>query len=648
MTKLKLKQFLVIILIISLTFVTNIQIKGENISPSKNVTSNNEVRAVKEWTLMLYFCADTRSETVTPSIDNSGNFIHAELAETMMKITTTDLLPGSITDLNVLVLYDYPYTFQDKNGRAVIYQLRTGQDGGNTIEAEWGPVNMGDPDTLSDFVFFCKTNFPANNYALVLSDHGRGYAGYCYDYHAPHPYWEYAIGDCLTVPELEYALSGTNNVDVLIFNTCLGASFEMAWQLVGEVSYVVAGESTQGSSALQHPREIAYALSRDLTMTPKELAQAAFDGAVTPIVVPSYYDWPTMSLIDLTKFNVSAGAPSFMDTFDSFTQKLVDEIDYSSAMIPYFRNFRSNMTTKGLHSTESLMVDLTNFIEEIIANKTDFHYIETGDLATLLLSYLTENSNGLLVEEFHETYYDDCLNGFSLCFPDSYDMYQGFMYPNLYENFRISLESSWWAFISKLYPLLSFDKFKLKDFYEIQLFVIDPSVRLDIFYNPYETPDRGLHVGLNDDFSDENMGIELGISGSEFCDDLLGNVMIRIPTSSVQLSKATGSDSFTIVINATSAASASQEVNLKVKHVSNDEVVWQEIQESDIEVGQQLVCDVSTDDEITDFELEQFWTNTTENTAFIGTNKGITNTIISITFTVLILVTYRRKLVRKK
>ncbi len=597
---------------------------------------------------MLYFCADTRSATVTPSIDNSGNFLHAAMTEAKMKLQTMDLLPGSITDLNVIVLYDYPYTFQDPNGHAMIYQLRTTADGGNTQEAAWGAVNMGHPDTLSDFVAFCKTNFPANNYALVLSDHGRGYAGYCYDYHAPHPYWPYAIGDCLSVPELETALSGANNVDVLIFNTCLGASFETSWQLVGEVSYIVAGESTQGASALHHPREIAYALSRDLTMTPKELAQAAYNGAVDPVVLPSYYDWSTISLIDLTKFDITVGVPSFMETFDDFTQKLVDEIDYSSStMIPYFKNFRGNLTSEGLATSESMMVDLTNFIEEIVANKTDLHYTETGDLATTLLTFLAKNSNGLLVNESHASYYDEYMNGFSLCFPDSYDMYKGFMYPNLYENFKISIESSWWEFIGKLYPLLSFEKFKLKDFYEIQLLHIDPSIRLDVFINPFEGAAE-RHVGLNDDFAEVNMGVELGIEGAEYHDDLIGNVMIRIPTASVQISKATGDENFRVVINATSAASASQIANLTVKHVMNNEVVWQESQQSAIEVGQQLSCDVSTDDEMTDFEVEQIWTNTSENTAFIGPKKELTLTTIIFSMTIIIAIVYRKKVHTKK
>ena len=38
--------------------------------------------------------------------------------------------------------------------------------------ADWGERNMGDPQTLKDFVAYTKTNFPATNYLLAFWDHG--------------------------------------------------------------------------------------------------------------------------------------------------------------------------------------------------------------------------------------------------------------------------------------------------------------------------------------------------------------------------------------------------------------------------------------------------------------------------------------------
>ncbi|TET29389.1 MAG: hypothetical protein E3J70_07005 [Candidatus Heimdallarchaeota archaeon] len=629
------RPFVLIILIISFTTLPKISLKGY-IQPE--ITSELTPEANKDWTVMLYFCADTRSVNVTTSIDNSGNFLHSDMTSTKMHIYTTDLLPGSESDINIIALYDYPYSPTYHDGHAVIYNLRTGTGGGVVEVANWGATNMGDPQTLSDFIDLCKTNFPADNYALTLSDHGRGYAGFCYDYHAPHPYMPYALGDCLTVPELESALSGGNEVDVLMLDTCLGGSFEVAWQLEGEVSYIVAGESTQSGSALHHPREIAYNLSRDTTMTPAELARVAFDTAENPQVLPSYSHWGSVSLYDLTQFPVQATGPSFKEKFDLFTDKLVDEINYNFSKIQFFQELRSGLDATALHTSTSMMVDLYDFIEAVVANQSEMHYVETGNYGTDLLAMLTPSPTGVLVDEYHYWSTATYLHGFSVCLPDSYDMYKGYLYPGMYDALKISTETSWKAFIDKLYGLLDFGQFMLPDFYEIQLFIIDPSIRLDVYFDPLGDPKRGFHIGLNDNMRNNHMGVELGTLGAEYQDDLIGNVMIRVPVPSFQLSKSNGAEMFKIIVNATTAASATQDVNLTVKHVTNDEVVWEESKTHDIEVGQALTTEVSTDDEMSDFEVTEIPTK-----RFGNTNTSNVVVISIISFTVILMVIYRRK-----
>jgi len=631
------RPFVIVILIISFTFLPRISLEGST-KPEINYDLTPE--ANKDWTVMLYFCADTRAVTVTSNIDNSGNFLHTAMTEAKQGIYTTDLLAGSESDINVIMLYDYPYTPTDHNGHAVIYNLRTLAGGGVETVAEWGVTNMGDPQTLSDFVDFCKTYYPADNYALTLSDHGRGYAGFCFDYHAPHPYMPFAIGDCLQVPEVESALSGTNNVDLLMLDTCLGGSFEVAWQLVGEVSYIVAGETTQTQYALHHPREVIYNLSRDTTMTPRELAQVAYDTAVNPQVLDFYYNWGSVSLIDLTKFPLVTLGPTFMEKFDLFTEKLVDEINYNTSKIAFFKELRNNLETDlALHSSTSMMVDLYDFIEKVVANQTEMHYVETGEYGSDLLALLNPATNGVLMDEYHVWSNADYLHGFSICFPDTYDMYQGYLYPGMYDALKISTETSWGTFIFKLYQLIELERLHVREYYEIHLFLIDPTIRLDVFYDPLASPKDSFHIGLNDNFPDTHMGIELGTQGAEYQDDLIGNFMIRVPVPSLQLTKANGAaESFKVVVNATTAMSATQDVNLTVKHIKDNAVVWEETKLHDIEVGQALTTEVSTDDEMSDFEVTEIPTKR------FGFSSNTNVIVLSMTsFLVLLLVVYRRK-----
>ena len=41
---------------------------------------------------------------------------------------------------------------------------------------ELGELNMGHPDTLSDFVEWAKLDYPADHFSLVLFNHGGGWA----------------------------------------------------------------------------------------------------------------------------------------------------------------------------------------------------------------------------------------------------------------------------------------------------------------------------------------------------------------------------------------------------------------------------------------------------------------------------------------
>jgi len=141
------------------------------------------------------------------------------LANTLTSLQAYDLLPGPKNDLNVIVLYNYPYTVSNPYGHASLFSI---QANGYYLLADWGQTNMDSYVTLTNYIDYTKNHFPANNYALVLADHGMGYAGFCYDYHAPHPYYDYALGDCLTVGEIRTALSVTGGVDVLFLDTCSG------------------------------------------------------------------------------------------------------------------------------------------------------------------------------------------------------------------------------------------------------------------------------------------------------------------------------------------------------------------------------------------------------------------------------------------
>ncbi|MHA1211246.1 MAG: clostripain-related cysteine peptidase, partial [Candidatus Heimdallarchaeota archaeon] len=519
------------------------------------------------------------------------------------------LQPGSETDMNIIVLFDYPYSPTTPNGDAKMYEITS--SGVNKI-ADMGAKNMGSWTTLRNFIQYCKTNYPAYHYSLNLVDHGRGYAGFCYDYHATHPYWEYALGDCLEVNEVELALSIEGGVDVLFLDTCSGGSFEVAWQMYGEADYMVAGETTQGYVALCHFVDIYSQLSYDTSSTPIELAQIGFNSAkvinyYSPVLDPGSNmvdSWGSVTLYSLNRFESFTGGPSFKPLFNELTTELIYEIMANkTTAFELFSNIRGNLTTSGL-SSHALMVDLYNFLEVILDYTGQFNNTNIVTKADQVKSLL-EPGPGQIIHDnwvYSETYLPN-IHGFSICFPDSLDLYQGYLYPNFYEELDISTETFWDDFIFSLFPhnYTNFLKPPYFEWYEFYLNLIDPVVALHV--NLYLW-DEMYHVGLRDTL-DFGMGIEIEVDGAQFMDDLLfGNSYIRIPVTSFQVTPKKGLEdgvTMQVIVNATGSPTATQLVNLTVKHVKGNEVLWQANQVTDFEVGQIIECNVTTDDEITDF-----------------------------------------------
>lgn len=567
-----------------------------------NTSRNTKANGVKNWTVMLYFCGDTRNSEVI-GIDNSGNPIDLSLSFVKSHLKD-DLATGSETQLNVILLYDYPYSPNHPSGQAILYHINPGIQ---TQVAQWGATNMGDEATLSQFISYCKANYPANNYALFLSDHGRGYAGICYDYHAPHPYATYALGDCLELPEIRGALSGGNEVDVLFLDCCLGSSFELAWEVASVADYMVASETVGPTEVVYHPRDVLYALSRNTSMTPRYLATTGYQAAINPVLVPSGFDgFPSAVLINLDRLSI--GFPSFSATFNDFTQQLIAELNHNHSIRNLILDVRNNCTTWGLDSASSMMVDFVDFLEQVVAFENEFYYNETSTLATSLLTSLAPGVNNIIIDEYY--WYPDFthLHGLSLCLPDSGDMYKGFLWPNMYQNLKISQDTQWGAFVDEMFPTFSYDRFRIPECYHIFVHPLDPVSQLHVFF---EDPVRQVtyHVGLNRAFADQpGMGIEVGIAGAEYHQDLLwGNTMIRIPTTSLQQvasSKQNGVATFKIVVNTSATTLGLKTVNVTVKHINQGMVVWEQNQYAVVLPGAVVSCFVSTNDTMTAFEVK--------------------------------------------
>lgn len=98
-------------------------------------------------------------------------------------------------------------------------------------------MNMGDANTLKQFIEYGKNNFPADNYILIMSNHGGGPRGgnlssgktkaICWDEASKD---EFDSQDTLYTAEITDILNESHSVDLLAFDACLMGSVEVAYQ----------------------------------------------------------------------------------------------------------------------------------------------------------------------------------------------------------------------------------------------------------------------------------------------------------------------------------------------------------------------------------------------------------------------------------
>lgn len=179
------------------------------------------------------------------------------------------------------------------------------QDGFRMIEEN--PVqNMGEVDTLKDFLTFCKKDYSADHQMLIFWNHGGGAFGFC---------WEDLFGgDHLSLKELTEALSAVYPkneakppLEIIGFDACLMASLETAEALNGYGQYLVASEELEPGEGWDYTAWLGK-LAEHPEMNGAQLSKAIVDSYIEYYANQSIQlDWlgidyeSTLSVVDIAK-----------------------------------------------------------------------------------------------------------------------------------------------------------------------------------------------------------------------------------------------------------------------------------------------------------------------------------------------------------
>ncbi|MFW9984880.1 MAG: clostripain-related cysteine peptidase [Candidatus Odinarchaeota archaeon] len=149
---------------------------------------------------------------------------------------------GSTQQVNVLVYVDFTSTTATPGSGAFTYNI-TQAPLGTSIRSE--PLNttlpeepnMGDPSTLVEFIRFGQNYSEAENYLLVLWDHGSGYLGVCND--------ETSGNDRLLPHEIAIVLENEtiDPIDVVAFDASFMGQLELAYEIQNGTDWIVFSEN---------------------------------------------------------------------------------------------------------------------------------------------------------------------------------------------------------------------------------------------------------------------------------------------------------------------------------------------------------------------------------------------------------------------
>lgn len=155
-------------------------------------------------------------------------------------------------------------------------------------------ANMGDPETLANFVSWGAATYPAEKTMLILWNHGGGSVwGIAYD--------ELFDSDSLSTPELAQALSNANvPLEAIGFDACLMATLEVASALSPYARYMVASEESEAGDGWDYTAFLSY-LAQNPQADGQQLGRVICDTFYEKSAAGSFGEITTLSVVDLAK-----------------------------------------------------------------------------------------------------------------------------------------------------------------------------------------------------------------------------------------------------------------------------------------------------------------------------------------------------------
>jgi len=398
-----------------------------------------------KWTVMVYMAADNNLD------DIRGNPFLKDINEMEIGIDTTavqlivlgdrcsygdklgeentyiyNITNDTVTTITYPYSGDYAYTGIASSTKSVSNLLPS------TTTNE---LNMGDPANLVVFSTWAAKKYQADNYMLILWDHGSGWLPTMASHLKKSIAFDNTSNDFLTMDEMSSALESITSaigrkIDIIGFDACLMAQIEVAYQIKDYANYMIASEEKEPDSGWPYD---------------KILSQFTGNGNISPIDlsknIVNVTDVYTISAIDLNKIsNIKNSVINFADGLISIRKMptIYNELNTSVLQTVDYFGMGNNDIYGGVD-----LYDLTYKIE----NSTAIGYMGLKTAAASVERAVNDcviaNSTGSNHSNSH---------GISINFPKSYESWFEKNNPDdYYSQLKFAKETNWNYFLNNFY-----------------------------------------------------------------------------------------------------------------------------------------------------------------------------------------------------
>ena len=201
-----------------------------------------------------------------------------------------------------------------------IYQIKNGKF--ICLEKDMGSASMVNPDTLSSFISYGKTHFPANRMCLIFWDHGGGsVSGFGYDEKVGH--------------NQSMSLAGINNAlkkadvkfDMIGFDACLMATVENGIMLSQYGDYMIASEETEPGVGWYYTNWLN-SLNKNTSIPTVQIGKQIADDFVEVCSRQCRGQATTLSVVDLAE--LQATVPGELKQFSIDTNEMIQNKEYKA------------------------------------------------------------------------------------------------------------------------------------------------------------------------------------------------------------------------------------------------------------------------------------------------------------------------------